>query len=103
MLVEFPRVTSQNDYFLFPFLILPVMFVILPSVIILLGWVFAGVVALAGYFIRKRQHHTFCVVVGAVETVFIPFGTVLGVFTILLLMRPSVKALFQWTDTWSAG
>lgn len=37
MLVEFPRVTSQNDYFLFPFLILPVMFVILPSVIILLG------------------------------------------------------------------
>ena len=26
---------------------------------------------------------------------FIPFGTVLGVFTIIVLMRPSVKMLFN--------
>jgi hypothetical protein len=31
----------------------------------------------------------------AVECLFIPFGTVLGVFTILVLQRPTVKAMFS--------
>jgi hypothetical protein len=30
-----------------------------------------------------------------VECIFIPFGTVLGAFTILVLMRPSVKEMFD--------
>jgi len=29
-----------------------------------------------------------------VECMFMPFGTVLGVFTIIVLMRPSVKEIF---------
>jgi len=33
--------------------------------------------------------------VAAVECIFMPFGTVLGVFTIIVLNRPSIKALFQ--------
>jgi hypothetical protein len=36
-----------------------------------------------------------CFVVAAIECIFMPFGTVLGVFTIIVLSRPSVKALFQ--------
>ena len=36
----------------------------------------------------------FCLVMGAVECVFMPFGTVLGIFTIIVLMRESVKPLF---------
>ena len=34
-------------------------------------------------------------VVAGIECIFMPFGTVLGVLTLLVLMRPSVKALFD--------
>jgi hypothetical protein len=33
-------------------------------------------------------------VIAAVECIFFPFGTVLGVLTIIVLMRPSIKSLF---------
>ena len=37
----------------------------------------------------------YCFVVAAIECILIPFGTVLGVFTIIALSRPSVKVLFE--------
>ena len=69
-------------------------FVILASVFIFLGWTFATVLAWAGRCLRKRKHYTFCLVTAGVACMFMPFGTVLGVFTIIVLSRPSVKALF---------
>jgi hypothetical protein len=33
--------------------------------------------------------------VAALSCAFMPFGTVLGVFTIVVLVRPSVKQLFE--------
>ena len=36
----------------------------------------------------------FCVVTAGVMCAFAPFGTVLGVFTLLVLHRPAVKAAF---------
>jgi hypothetical protein len=82
----------------FPFRLFGLMFVLIPAAIILLGWILAGFMVAAGYFLRKRQKHTFCLVVAGVECIFIPFGTVLGVFTIVLLVQPSVKALFGGTS-----
>jgi len=38
-------------------------------------------------------------VMACVECLFIPFGTILGVFTIIVLLRESVKALFAATQT----
>jgi hypothetical protein len=35
-----------------------------------------------------------CFAMAGVECIFMPFGTVLGVFTILVLNRQSVKELF---------
>ena len=37
----------------------------------------------------------FCIVVAGVECMIMPFGTVLGVFTLIMLMKDSVKALFE--------
>ena len=37
----------------------------------------------------------YCLVVAAIECLFIPFGTVLGVFTIVVLNRSSVRSLFR--------
>jgi hypothetical protein len=38
--------------------------------------------------------YTICFVMACGECMFMPFGTVLGVFTILVLNRQSVKGLF---------
>ena len=44
--------------------------------------------------VREDYRQTFCVVVAAISCCFTPLGTVLGVFTLIVLFRPSVKALF---------
>ena len=69
-------------------------FVAFASFFILAGWTFAGCLALAGSFLAKRRHYTFCLVMAAVACLFSPFGTVLGVFTIVVLVRESVRELF---------
>ena len=63
--------------------------------LIVVGWTVAAMILLAGRFLARRTHYTFCFVVAAIECLFMPFGTVLGIFTIIVLIRPSVKALFQ--------
>lgn len=68
--------------------------VVIGAVFILLGWTFAGCVLAAGRFLARRKRYTFCLVMGAVECLFMPFGTVLGVFTIITLIREPVKQLF---------
>ena len=70
------------------------LFVLLGGIFVLGGWIFAALQALTGRFLRERTRYTFCLVVAGVSTLFMPFGTVLGVFTIIVLIRPSVKALF---------
>lgn len=49
----------------------------------------------SGLFIRWRQHRTFSLVIGGLNCLQIPFGTVLGVFTIVVLARESVQELYQ--------
>jgi hypothetical protein len=65
------------------------------SFLIIFGWTFAIVVLIAGRCLSRRKHYTFCFVVGCVGCMVMPFGTVLGVFTILVLNRQSVKELFN--------
>ena len=57
-------------------------------------WTLAVLLFLTGRNIDRRRHHTFCLVVACVECLFLPLGTVLGIFTIAVLLRPSVKGLF---------
>ena len=70
------------------------LFIILPGFIILTGWTVAVCIIMAGRRLARFTNHTFCLVVAGVECIFMPFGTVLGVFTIIVLMRPSVRVLF---------
>jgi hypothetical protein len=71
------------------------LFLILGSAIIFLGWTFAILVLIAGSCISRRKHYTFCLVVACIECLSVPFGTVLGIFTILVLNRASVKERFR--------
>jgi len=55
---------------------------------------FAVCLWLAGRYLGQHRRYLFCLVMAAISCTFAPFGTVLGVFTILVLVRPSVKELF---------
>jgi len=70
------------------------MFVLMGSVFVLAGWTLAGVVFTAAQRLKRRESYMFCFVIACLECVYTPFGTVLGVFTIITLNRPSVKGLF---------
>jgi hypothetical protein len=63
--------------------------------LILFGEAFAVGLYLNGRFIARRQHYLACVVISGVECVLFPFGTVLGIFSLMVLLRPTVKALFE--------
>jgi hypothetical protein len=65
---------------------------------VLLGWLFAALVAVAGRKLAKRRGRTFCIVVAALCCIMVPLGTILGVFTLIVLTRPSVQALFASGD-----
>jgi len=69
-------------------------FIIMGGGLMLVGWAFAVCVILTGRFIVRHKHYIFCLVIASLNCLFMPFGTVLGVFTIVVLVRPSVKAMF---------
>jgi hypothetical protein len=70
-------------------------FIIIGAVLIVLGWAFSACIIIIGRSLARQVHYMFCVVVAAIECIFMPFGTVLGVFTIVVLTRPSVKEMFE--------
>ena len=64
------------------------------AVLFLLGQSFAACVFAAGRCIRSRKYYWFVFIMACFQCAFFPFGTVLGVFTIVVLSRPAVKQLF---------
>ena len=70
------------------------MLIVFTAVFILCGLAMATCIAIAGRRLRCNRSYTYCLIIAGIECIFIPFGTVLGVFTIIVLMRPTVKELF---------
>jgi hypothetical protein len=77
-----------------PLTIVGYFFTILGAVFLLLGLGFSACLALAGRSLSQRRHRLFCLVIAGINCLFLPYGTLLGVFTFVILMRPSVQALF---------
>lgn len=75
----------------------------------MVGWIFAafgcafmlaaGTYALLAFLtaraLRRRSGRGLCLATAAISCLYIPFGTLLGVFTFIALGRPSVRALFD--------
>jgi hypothetical protein len=70
------------------------LFIGMALTMIVLMWAMAFAVFMAGNNLKRRTGYMFCLVVAAIECMFVPFGTVLGVFTIIVLSRPTVKTMF---------
>jgi hypothetical protein len=72
-----------------------VIFALFGSVFLVAGAIFAVLQFLAAQGLGRRRSRTLCLVAAAVSCVFFPYGTVLGVFTFMVLGRPSVRSLFS--------
>src|SRR5438132_5773700 len=65
------------------------LFILLPGTFIIFSWIIGGLTILSGRRIATRRSRTFSIVVAAIDCLFVPFGTVLGVFTLIVLTRDS--------------
>jgi len=74
------------------------MFILVASALILGGLTVAGCLFHAARCLRERRSRTFCIVTAAVACLWVPLGTVLGVFTLLVLSRDGVRQAFLAND-----
>jgi len=72
--------------------IIGLLFVVVGGAIVILGWTFAVLLFLAARRLGSFRGRTFCMVIAALSCLYVPLGTVLGVFTLVVLTRPSVRA-----------
>jgi hypothetical protein len=59
------------------------------GVIILLGWTFGGLTIYAGRCIQQRKHRMLIIVMGGLNCILIPWGTLLGIATFMVLQSPA--------------
>lgn len=73
-----------------------------------MGWIFGvlGVIFVIIFFtmsiltlvtginISKRRNHIFCIVIDSILCLWVPFGTLVGVFGLVLLTRPEIAVKF---------
>ena len=72
-------------------------FFLIGGIIALLAGTISVLTILAGRNLARRKKYTFCFVMACISCLSVPLGTALGVFTIVVLQRPTVKAMFQGT------
>jgi hypothetical protein len=69
----------------------------LGGAVMVVGETFAVLTLVAARSLAARRNWLLCVVVACFNTLHAPLGTALGVFTLIVLLRPSVKTAFQVT------
>jgi hypothetical protein len=78
-------------------------FAVLGSVLFLIGMAMAISILIAGRSLALRKRYSFALVMACIECLFIPFGTILEVFTIVVLSRESVRGLFSTATAQAPG
>lgn len=74
------------------------LFIAIGGAIIVIGESLAIACLFAARSLGEHRRRVYCMVVAAFECINMPLGTILGVFTLVVLARPSVKALFDTSD-----
>jgi hypothetical protein len=81
-----------------PVQILVPIVIVIGGFVVLLSLTMAVLAFFTGRFLKQRRHHLFCTVMAVIECLHFPLGTILGVFTILVLQRPRVQQMFKETS-----
>lgn len=78
-------------------------FIVLGALFFLAGVTMAICILIAGRSLALGKRYSFALVMACIECLFIPFGTILGVFTIVVLSRESVRGLFSTASAEAPG
>jgi len=78
------------------------LFICVGGLLFLVGQALAVSTIMSGRFLARRKRYWFVFVIACLQCALFPFGTVLGVFTIIVLSRESVKELFKITSSTAA-
>ena len=68
--------------------------IVVGVVAMIFAWSKAVLLVVSARSMSARKRHTLCIVAAALTCISFPLGTALGVFTLIVLLRPSVRALF---------
>lgn len=69
-------------------------FLIIGGFFFLMGQTITVCLFLSGKYIKNRKHYWFTFILAAIICALFPFGTALGVFTIIVLSKDSVKKIY---------
>ena len=67
----------------------------LMQVFMLYGLISSALALLCAYFLKQQKHRLFCMLVACSMVFSFPFGTILAVFTLIVLTNAHAKALFD--------
>lgn len=71
------------------------LFIVFAGGFILVGLSLTGLIAYARRCLQQRRRHLLCMVTAGLSCLIMPFGTVLRAFSLIVLLRPTVKAAVQ--------
>ncbi|MBL8819008.1 MAG: hypothetical protein JNL58_23465 [Planctomyces sp.] len=71
------------------------LFVIVGLFIIAVAWAIGICIILSGKYLSEQRRRVFSIVIAAISCASFPIGTALGVFTLIVLLRPSVIKLYK--------
>ncbi|MEZ6066017.1 MAG: hypothetical protein R3B90_09985 [Planctomycetaceae bacterium] len=77
------------------------MFIGIASTVILVSWTIGVLIIVAGRKLAARTSRTYCMVIAGLQCLFMPIGTLLGVFTLITLTKPEAIRLFDGDAAWS--
>lgn len=63
--------------------------------IMILVVVFGILQIISGYYLKQKKHRLFSFIIGVFQLIEIPYGTILGIMTIIGLSRNSVEQKYQ--------
>ncbi len=70
--------------------------ILIPTLLaLLIGLTHSILLIASGRSLAKRKRYWFSFIVACIECVFLPFGTILGVLTLIILLRDSVRTLYR--------
>lgn len=90
----FPPATSQPEEAEF-MKMFGLMFIVIGICSILFSWTMAAFQFAAARCLGRRRRRVFCLVVAGLTCLNVPLGTVLGIFTFIILQRPMVRTMFD--------
>ena len=71
---------------------------IIVTAIVVLGFLIGIATLISAQLMKRRKFRGFSIAVACLNCISFPFGTLLGIFTLIVLFRDSVKKLYQTVD-----